>query len=246
MNSLKELASATAKAYSLNARHKRAKQFRSLFDLHEGIRILDLGSENGSAIADVLAGTKVSPSNVYIADISQKKVAEGSHRFGFHPVLIPESGRLPFPSQFFDIVYCSSVIEHVTVPKEEVWSLRSGDVFKERALIRQKQFAEEVRRIGIQFFVQTPYRYFPLESHTWLPFAGWLPRPLLISLLHLSNRFWVKTTQPDWHLLNHADMTNLFPDSEILVERSFLLTKSLIAVRHKRGLASTFQSNAQR
>ena len=31
--------------------------------------------------------------------------------------MLDESGRLPFPDDHFDIIFCSSTIEHVTVDK---------------------------------------------------------------------------------------------------------------------------------
>ena len=168
----------------------------------------------------------VQPHNVYIADICASVVEEGRDKFGFVPVVIDESGQLPFEDGFFDIVYCSSVIEHVTVPKEEVWSLKSGRAFKKQSLQRQEVFAVEVQRLGKQYFVQTPYRHFPIESHTLLPFAGWLPRPVLVPLLKFTNRFWLKQTSPDWHLLNKREMGALFQDAHIVTEKSCFITNS--------------------
>jgi hypothetical protein len=68
------------------------------------------------------------------------------------PAAIDETGRLPFPG-YFDIVYCSSVIEHVSVPKARVWELRSGVQFRRETRDRQHAFADEVRRVGRQYFV---------------------------------------------------------------------------------------------
>lgn len=220
-----------ARSFSQKARQRRASMFRRTFRLDENTRILDLGSESGAHINMVLQGTPVKPEHVYIADIDPALIEQGKQRFGYVPVLISESGQLPFADQFFDIIYCSSVIEHVTVPKEEIWSLTSGRTFRRRALLRQKTFANEVRRLGKQYFVQTPYRHFPIESHTWLPLAAWLPRRLLLPLLRLTNRFWPKKTQPDWYLLNKRELAGLFEDATIVEETSLGLTKSIMAVK---------------
>ncbi len=217
--------------FRAHARAGRAEIFRAHFELTEHTRILDLGSEDGSSIAAVLKGTAVHPANVYIADIEESAVARGHHRYGFAPVVIPETGRLPFEDGFFDIVYCSSVIEHVTVSKSAVWELRSGREFRRQAQSGQRQFAHEVRRLGKRYFVQTPNRWFPIESHSWLPFMGYLPRRLLVPVLRFSNRVWIKRTSPDWHLLTAADMRELFPDAEILRERFCGATKSIMAVK---------------
>ena len=190
----------------------------------------DLGSEDGSHIYAVLNGTPAQPSNVFIADIKPKLVEEGKKKYGFSPVVIDESEVLPSEDNFFDIVYCSSVIEHVTIPKEKVWSLYSGLTFQQKSLQRQKKFAKEIKRVGKQYFVQTPYRYFPIESHSWLPFMAWLPRRLLLPTLRFVNTFWIKKTNPDWYLLNKREMRQLFSEAKILSEKSLKMTKSIMAV----------------
>lgn len=217
------------------ARARRAAQFRAAFDLHAHTRVLDLGSEFGANIHAVLQGTPVRPENVYIADIDADAVRAGHTRYGYMPVVIGESGRLPFRDGYFDIVYCSSVIEHVTVAKTEVWALRSGAEFQRRARQRQRDFAREIRRLGRQYYVQTPYRHFPVESHSWLPFVAWLPRPWLIGTLRIANRLWIKRTQPDWHLLDQREMAVLFFDARPSTERVLGLTKSLVAIRSERA-----------
>jgi SAM-dependent methyltransferase len=220
----------TVGRFSEAARRKRGQMFRERFELTPQTRILDLGSESGGHIASVLDGADVTPSNVFIADIDEGPLREGQAHFGFTPVVIPESGRLPFPDRHFDVVFCSSVIEHVTLPKAEIWNTRSGREFRRQALARQSEFAREIMRLGKAHFVQTPYRWFPIESHTQLPFVGWFPRRLLLPTLGASNRFWFKATAPDWNLLGKSEMQDLFPDSVIVSERFCGLTKSIMAV----------------
>jgi len=216
---------------SCRARAARAELFRRQFDLDENTCILDLGSETGANIHAVLQGTPVQPCKVYIADIDARAVARGQQCYGFNPVVIGESGSLPFPDQHFDIVYCSSVIEHVTVAKEQVWQLRDGRLFKSLAREHQRVFAAEIRRLGRQYFVQTPNVGFPIESHSWLPMMGYLPRSMQVPALGFTNRFWVKRTAPDWCLFNRHELAVLFPEALIVEETSFGFTKSLMAVR---------------
>ncbi len=223
-------------AYSQKARSKRASIFLNSFSLDENTKILDLGSETGSNINAILKNTSVNPTNVYIADIDSALIEEGRDRFGYNPILVDESGKLPFSDGFFDIVYCSSVIEHVTVPKEQIWSMYSGKEFEAKASIRQNEFAREIQRLGKQYFVQTPYKYFPIESHSWLPLIALLSRRLQISVLRLTNSFWVKKTTPDWYLLNKRQMAKLFGDANIANEKSFGLTKSVMAIKSSSSL----------
>lgn len=223
--------STMVKFLSQKARKKRASIFRDAFVLSESTKILDLGSESGSHIKAILQNTPVKSENVYIADINPELIQTGKDTFGFNPVLIGESEKLPFTDGYFDIVYCSSVIEHVTIPKEQVWSIRSGENFKTLSLTRQKEFALEIQRIGKQYFVQTPYIYFPIESHSWLPFLAWLPRQLYIPILKFTNSFWVKKTNPDWNLLNKKEMSILFKNARIVPEKWFGLIKSIMAIK---------------
>jgi SAM-dependent methyltransferase len=218
-------------AFSTKARGKRAAFFRGCFELGDTTRVLDLGSQTGSGIHAVLRGTEVQPHNVYIADIDAALLEEGRARYGFTPVLVKESGPLPFPDGYFDVVFCNSVIEHVTLPKNEVWKERSGARFRAEARRRQKEFATEIRRLGRQYFVQTPYRHFPIEPHSWLPFAGWLPRWLLLPVLRLSHRVWVTKTNPDWYLMNRRELAELFAEARIVDEKCWGLTKSIMAVK---------------
>jgi hypothetical protein len=70
-----------------------------------------------------------------------------------------------------------------------------------------------------------------LESHTWLPLIGHLPRPILIAAMRVANRLWVKKSIPDFRLLNSSEMQKLFPDARIEVEKKFGFTKSIMAIK---------------
>jgi SAM-dependent methyltransferase len=113
--------------------------------------------------------------------------------------------RLPFAADEFDLVYCSSVIEHVP-----------------RA--RRAAFAAEVRRVGRGWFVQTPAWSFPLEPHALLPFAHWLPPGL-------RRRYWRLGAARAWEeiaLLRRAEVEALFGPA--VPERFGPLVKSWVCV----------------
>jgi 2-polyprenyl-3-methyl-5-hydroxy-6-metoxy-1,4-benzoquinol methylase len=217
--------------FSGNARRRRAEIFRSSFEINDKTKILDFGSENGTNIKKILDGTTAKPENVWIADLFEDIVSDGAEKYGFNAVVIDEEGELPFEDRFFDVVYCSSVIEHVTVRKEDIWKVTSGREFRKLSLIRQTAFAHEIDRIGCQYFIQTPSKWFPIESHTWLPLFGYLPRSIQLPILKLTNRFWVKAADPDFSLLNSVELEGLFPDARILKEEKYGFTKSLMAIR---------------
>lgn len=213
------------------APRKRRAIFLDSFSLSGQTAILDLGSEDGSRLYSVIKDTAIIPHNVTIADIAEGPLLAGRTRFGFATCTPPESGRLPFEDNAFDIVFSNSAIEHVTLPKDEVWSVTSSRAFPERAQERQREFASEIRRVGRDYYVQTPNRRFVIESHTWLPAVGWLPRPILLPTLKITNRLWIKKTIPDWALLSKDDMRELFPEAKIVSENMAFMAKSIIAIK---------------
>lgn len=170
--------------------------------------------------------------NVYVADIRSEALTKAQQQFGFNTVLIDESGSIDFPDGFFDIVFCSSVIEHVTGRKEDVRRFRTNREFFDAAYERQCRFANEIRRLGERYFVQTPNKYFPIESHTWLPmFIVLAPRTWQIAAIDFFNKWWPKKTSPDWNLLTEGKMRDLFPEAEIVLEKVFGFTKSIMAIK---------------
>ena len=113
---------------------------------------------------------------------------------------------LPFAEEEFDLVYCSSVIEHV--PPN-----------------RRAAFAAEVRRVGRGWFVQTPAHSFPVEPHSLLPGAHWLPP-------RLRRSYWRLGAAGDWEeisLLSRREMEALF--GQALPERVGPLVKSWVCVQ---------------
>lgn len=201
-----------AEIFSERCRARRTALFHRYLHPTQEDKILDLGSGDGSYIAGIIPFRK----NVFIADIDEEMLSRGRARYGFETVLLDESGLLPFEDNYFDIVHCNSVIEHVTIDKKQQWSLQSQKEFTEVAFERQKDFANEIRRVGKSYFVQTPNKNFIFESHTWLPLVQFLPRPLLIKTIKFLNKWWVKKTAPDWNLLTVKQMKELFPDAIIL------------------------------
>lgn len=208
---------------------RRARLFVTLLRPDAATSILDLGGSDGAFMARL---DGVDSARITVADIGEGPlVAEREH--GFRGVRLTEGQPLPFEDGEFDVVFCNSVIEHVTLPKADC--LRTGYVrreWRERSLELQAAFAREIRRVGRAYFVQTPHRNFPIEAHTWLPGANWLSHRSTRRLVQVTDRFWVKTCGvADWHLLGTRDMRALFPDAAIHVERVLGLPKSLIAYK---------------
>lgn len=121
----------------------------------------------------------------------------------------------------YDLVFSNSVIEHVGGHE------------------RRLRFAESVHRLAPAHWVQTPYRYFPVEPHWIAPGMQFLPvraRAVVARrwpLAHVrSADLRDALTGVLWtELLDRSQMRYYFPDSALLSERLAGLTKSLIAVK---------------
>jgi SAM-dependent methyltransferase len=113
---------------------------------------------------------------------------------------------LPFAEDEFDLVYCASVIEHVPP-------------------VRRDAFAAEVRRVGRGWFVQTPAWSFPIEPHSLLPAAHWLP-------VGLRRPYWRLGAARGWEqvsLLRRGEIEELFGQTR--AERIGPIAKSWVCVR---------------
>jgi len=121
----------------------------------------------------------------------------------------------------YDLVFSNSVLEHVGGHE------------------RRRRMADAVRALAPAYWVQTPYRYFPVEPHWVAPGMQFLPVPARVFVA----RRWPLAYTPGksyeaamrqvltTELIGRAELRYLFPDATIRGERLLGLTKSLIAVR---------------
>lgn len=217
------------KKYSQKFKQHRKDLFYKYLTVSSKDRILDFGGYDGSWLAFLIPDKA---GELYVADIATQALETANKKYGYKTILLDESGKIPFEDNYFDVIFCNSVIEHVTVDKDEIYSIKTNKEFKEKSLARQKFLADEIRRVSKKYFVQTPYRHFIIESHTWFPsFFIYFPRTFQIKLIQFLSKYWVKSSTPDVNLLTVSDMSRLFPDAEIIQEKSFFMTKSLIAIK---------------
>jgi hypothetical protein len=196
-------------------RQKRWEFFRDLVSsVERPMRILDVG------------GTDKVWERIGFADqpgicISILNIVQQASRHKNIECVVGDACSMPqYRDQEFDIVFSNSVIEHV------------GDE------VRIKQMAEEVRRVGKNYYLQTPNYYFPLEPHFFFPFLQFLPISARTSLVqHLGLAFNQKSlTRAEAeaevrgiHLLTGRQVKQLFPRARIVPERVLGMTKSIQA-----------------
>ena len=118
-----------------------------------------------------------------------------------HVGAVQADGReLPFADGFFDLGFSNAVVEHVA-------GGRDG----------QRRFVHELCRVAARVFVTTPNRYFPLEVHSLVPFAHWLPRRWRDPVLRA--RGFDDVLEP----LGPRELASLFPYSVRVVNRGMTL-----------------------
>jgi Methyltransferase domain len=127
--------------------------------------------------------------------------------------VIADARALPFRDQSV-VILCNSVLEHVG------------------SLEEQRKAAEEIARVGQRYFVQIPYRFFPIDPHYFtVPFFQLLPESLQRAICRRSSVGYIRRGEYlELHYLSARQLAALFPAARILRERYFGLTKSLYAV----------------
>ena len=122
----------------------------------------------------------------------------------------------------YDLVFSNSVIEHV-----------GGHA-------QRMRFADTVHKLAERHWVQTPYRYFPIEPHWLFPGFQFLP---LNARGALAQRWPLAHTRApsrevgiiaamEIELLSRTEMKFYFPSSALRLERMLGAVKSMIAIKN--------------
>jgi hypothetical protein len=160
-----------ASQVSMRSRERKLELFLELLQPGPGTTVVDVG------VTDAPFGGG-STDNFFEAlyPWPQRLTAVGAteldrFRAGFPDVhAVQADGRdLPFEDGAFDLGFSNAVVEHVA-------GGRAG----------QRRFVHELCRVADRVFVTTPNRWFPLEVHTLLPFAHWLPADHRTRVLRLA------------------------------------------------------------
>lgn len=215
MNILKKLANpASSDSLATRTRQKNFNIFKDLFSrLSKPLRILDIGGtqeywEKMNFSRE--EGVEITLLNVYNSEV---------HFPNFNSIAGDARDLTAFKDKEFDIVFSHSVIEHVGGLKD------------------QHRMAEEIKRVGKRYFIQTPNFYFPIEPHFLFPMFQFFPLWLKIWLIsHYDIGWYVKTPEKEKaleivnsiRLLCEKELYELFPGAIIYREKFLGLTKSFI------------------
>jgi len=196
-----------------SARAKRAAKLVELFPGLADMHVLDLGGEPAFWRA-----FPVRPTSVTTLNLLSFEPEEPWLQTFVGDACEPPAAVL---ARQYDLVISNSVIEHV-----------GGHV------PRQK-FADVVHRAADRHWVQTPYRYFPVEPHWVFPAMQFLPLRLRAEV---TRRWPLSPGRADnlpeaianaasVELISITDMRAYFPGSELWYERAGGLVKSVTAYR---------------
>src|SRR2546428_3379418 len=163
-----------ASRMALHARRGIYARFAALAGTEPGRRLLDLGVTPDTSLPDSNFLERWYP---HCADITMASIEDCTALEAVFPgtkfVRIQPDQALPFPNAYFDVGFCSAVLEHV------------GGATQQRFVL------QELLRTCRSVFLTTPDRAFPIEVHTFLPVLHWLPKYLHRRLLRLLGRsFW--------------------------------------------------------
>jgi hypothetical protein len=200
------------------ARKRRWATFRQRFPTIENLRLLDLGGT-----VEAWRRAPVRPKHVTVLNLYEPGEPEGDW-------IVPVTGDACHAAEIlatanidvnFDIVFSNSLIEHV------------GGHAPRSALARQ------IHELAPRHWVQTPYRYFPLEPHWLFPGMQFLPAATRVKIAAHWPLVHTKPANVDearhdvlWtDLIGVTEMKDYFPTSTIVRERAFGITKSLVAIR---------------
>lgn len=151
-----------ASRVSMRSRERKLELFRELLRPGPQTTVLDVGVTDapfGDGSTDNFFEA-LYPWPERITAVGNTELARFAAAFPHVHVVRADGRSLPFPDDAFDVGFSNAAIEHV-----------GGGVEG------QRRFVHELCRVSRRVFVTTPNLFFPLEVHTLLPFAHWLPGP---------------------------------------------------------------------
>jgi hypothetical protein len=149
-----------ASSVSLRSRERKLRLFLELYRPGPEVTVVDVGVTDapfGGGSSDNFFEA-LYPWPEQITAVGHTELARFAEAFPRVSVVRSDGRDLPFADAEFDLGFSNAVIEHVDGGRQE-----------------QRRFVAELCRVAQRVFVTTPNRWFPLDPHTLLPFAHWLP-----------------------------------------------------------------------
>jgi hypothetical protein len=149
-----------ASRVSMRSRERKLERFLALFEPGPETTVVDVGVTDapfGDGATDNFFEA-LYPWPGQITGVGHTELDRFAAAFPSVRAVRADGRELPFADGEFDLGFSNAVIEHVA-------GGRDG----------QRRFVHELCRVANRVFVTTPNRFFPLEVHTLVPLAHWLP-----------------------------------------------------------------------
>ena len=203
-------------AISTYFRNRRFGFFRQFFDQisaggTQSVKILDIGGTEDywkSMGFELNNKTEIVLLNLYEKEVSHP---------GFKSIKGDACNLEGVADKSFDLVFSNSVIEHLF------------------SIENQQKMANEVKRVGKNYYIQTPNKFFPIEPHWVFPFFQFLPFGLKVYLtknFNLGHIPKAKNKQEaidlvnEVNLLSKKELEDLFSESKLYIEKFMGFHKS--------------------
>jgi ubiquinone/menaquinone biosynthesis C-methylase UbiE len=197
------------KEMSYRSRRKKFELFESVFRPRPEDHVLDIGASGAVFLRYTFEDVYPYPKRITAGGYDLGEVRCARHYYPQPNYAVFDGCRLPFADKSFDLVFSNAVIEHI--PRQ------------------QKQFADEVTRVGKSWFVTTPNYWYPFETHYHLPFIQFLSRPLQREYNRLLGTHIPKGQVQDLALLSTGQLQRLFPTSRVARVRVTFWPETLVA-----------------
>ena len=211
-------------SWSNRFRRRRSKyiayMIEECYNRKKEVNIIDIGGKK--SYWDIFSDTFLSENNVHITILNLPSNSPLPEKDKIFTYIYGDGCNLSeFSDKSFHIAHSNSTLEHV------------GNMENKR------KFSNEIQRVGEKHYLQTPNYWFPIEPHFLVPFFQFLPLPVRIKLLcifdighwkRVRNSQIAKLVLEYTDLLSKNDLIQLFPDSSIIKEKFWFLTKSFIVI----------------
>lgn len=210
------LDSENPQSVAARSRKRRWERFTEAFPEFSEMRVLDVGGR-----PDFWRTMETPPAAVTVLNLERASAPES-----WIDVVVGDACDPPdrLRAESFDLVFSNSLIEHVG------------------GIANRQRCADFIRSKADQYWVQTPYRYFPVEPHWLFPGFQFLPlaaraavtRRWPLGYMRQQSALDALQTAQWVELVTITEMRASYPDAAIWYERFAGLVKSVTAVKTSR------------
>ena len=181
-----------ADSVSVRSRKQKLQAFLETFAPTSATTVLDVGFNDHEYVPGENFLEKHYPWPWRLTALGIDEPVECPQRYPDVTFVHYDGSVFPFEDGQFDIAYSNAVVEHVG------------------AHDRQRLFLSELLRVSRAVWMTTPSRGFPVDTHTLIPLAHWLPQQRRDAIYRRLGKSWA--TGDTLSLLYRRDLERLLRD----------------------------------